>query len=187
VHTRRVAAFFLGAWIAGCLFMAYVAIYNLRSYDAILHSNLPPAARIVHDLGDQPAALLLRHHAAEINRGLFHSWGKAQIGLGLLLLGALFLGTDRRILPLVLGGIMLAMVLFQNFGVEKELSYRGRETDFPPLNTDFTARQRVWTMHQIYLSVEGVKLLTGCVLGGYLFMFRARRRRRSEDTIDQPE
>jgi hypothetical protein len=172
VHTRRVAAFFLGAWIAGCLFMAYVAIYNLRSYDAILHSNLPPAARIVHDLGDQPAALLLR---------------KAQIGLGLLLLGALFLGTDRRILPLVLGGIMLAMVLFQNFGVEKELSYRGRETDFPPLNTDFTARQRVWTMHQIYLSVEGVKLLTGCVLGGYLFMFRARRRRRSEDTIDQPE
>src|SRR5258708_5087186 len=167
--------------------MAYVAIYNLRSYGEILHPNLPPAAKIVHDLGDEPARLLLRHHAAEINRGLFHSWGKAQIGLGVLLLGALFLGTDRRILPLLLCGIMLAMVLFQYFGVEKELSYRGREVDFPPLNADFHAQQRVWTMHQIYVSVEGVKILTGCVLGGYLFIFRARRRRRKEEAPDPSE
>jgi hypothetical protein len=169
--------------------MAYVAIYNLRSARLLMRPSAPPAARIVQSMGDEPAQLLLHHHAAEINRSLFRVWEKAQFVIAGLLFLCLFLGTDRRVFPLVLCGIMFAMVVFQFSGVNKELAYRGRETDFPPLNTDFVAQQRVWALHQIYVSVECVKLAAGLVLAGYLFVFRARRRRRKGEPslVDQPD
>jgi hypothetical protein len=138
-------------------------------------------------MGAEPASLLLRHRAAEINRSLFRTWEKAQFGIAGFLFLSLFLGTDRRVFPLILCGIMFAMVVFQFSGVDKELAYRGRETDFPPLNTDFAAQQRVWALHQIYVAVECVKLAAGLVLAGYLFVFRARRRRRKGEpqSVDQ--
>ncbi len=163
--------------------MAYVAIHNLRSVTDLLRPTVPAAARIIHSLGDEPARLILRHHAAELNRGLFRSWEKAQFGIAVLLFLCLFLGTERRVFPMLLCGIMLAMVVFQFSGVSRELTYRGRETDFPPGNSDFAAQQRVWALHQIYVSVECVKLTAGLVLAAYLFTFRARRRRRNEDQL----
>jgi len=189
VHTRRAAAFFLGAWIAGCVLIAYVAIFNLRSVGNMQRTTQPAAVKIINSLGDEQTRLIMRYHAAEINRGLFRNWEKAQFAIGLLLFLCLFLGTDRRVFPLILCGIMFAMVVFQFSGVEKELTYRGRETDFPPLNTDFGAQQRVWALHQIYVSVECVKLAAGLVLAGYLFVFRARRRRRKGEPqlVDQPD
>ena len=189
MHTRRAAAFFLGAWLAGCVLIAYVAIFNLRSVGNMQRTTQPAAARIIHSLGDEQTRLIMRYHAAEINRGLFRNWEKAQLAIALLLFLCLFLGTDRRVFPLVLCGIMFAMVVFQFSGVDKELTYRGRETDFPPLNTDFAAQQRVWTLHQVYVAVECVKLAAGLVLAGYLFVFRARRRRRKGELqlVDQPD
>jgi hypothetical protein len=189
VHTRRAAAFFLGAWIAGCVLIAYVAIFNLRAATHQVGPPVPAAERIIQSMGAEPANLLLRHRAAEINRSLFRTWEKAQFGIAGLLFLCLFLGTDRRVFPLILCGIMFAMVVFQFSGVDKELAYRGRETDFPPLNTDFAAQQRVWALHQIYVAVECVKLAAGLVLAGYLFVFRARRRRRKGEPqlVDQPD
>ena len=169
--------------------IAYVAIFNLRSVGNMQRTIQPAAVKIINSLGDEQTRLIMRYHAAEINRGLFRNWEKAQFAIGLLLFLCLFLGTDRRVFPLMLCGIMLAMVIFQYSGVDKELTYRGRETDFPPGDTDFALQQRVWALHQIYVSVECVKLAAGLVLAGYLFVFRARRRRRKGEPqlVDQPD
>ena len=169
--------------------IAYVAIFNLRSVGNMQRTIQPAAVKIINSLGDEQTRLIMRYHAAEINRGLFRNWEKAQFAIGLLLFLCLFLGTDRRVFPLMLCGIMLAMVIFQYSGVDKELTYRGRETDFPPGDTDFALQQRVWALHQIYVSVECVKLAAGLFLAGYLFVFRARRRRRKGEPqlVDQPD
>jgi hypothetical protein len=183
VHTRRIATFLLGAWLGGSVFMAFVATYNLRSAGDLLYSPIDSVQQSVRTLGNEPARLLLRHHAAEINRALFRYWENGQLLLGLTLMAFLLLATERRILPPVLCGIMLAVVLFQHFGVIPELIYRGREGDFPPGNTAMGVQTRVWALHQVYVGVECVKLLTGAVLAGFLFAFRTRRRRRTEDQL----
>ena len=85
--------------------------------------------------------------------------------------------------------IKLVVVLFQHFGVTPELIYRGREGDFPPGSTAVGTQTRVWALHQVYVGVECVKLLSGAVLGSYLFAFRTRRRRRrtEDDFINHPD
>jgi hypothetical protein len=188
VHTRRIATFLLGAWIAGSVFMGCVAAFNLRSASDLLSSPMEPVRKSVGALGDESARLLLRHHAAEINRALFDYWEDAQFALGVALGLFLFLGTERRILPAVLCALMLGIVVFQHFGILPELIYRGREADFPPGNAIAAARARVWRLHQVYVGVEIAKLLIGGVLASYLFAFRTRRRRRAEaNLINHPD
>jgi len=180
VHTRRIATFLLGAWISCSLFMAFIAIQNLRSPGAVMSAPIEPAAKLIQSFGQDQAGLLLRHLAAEQNRHYFYLWEQAQILLGLALGGCLILATQRRIFPMVLCGVMLALVLFQHITVTPELAYRGRETDFPPGNAVFGAQARVWALHQVYVGAEAVKLVIGGVLASYLFVFRTRRRSRKE-------
>ena len=77
--------------------MAYVATFNLRSANDLLYSSIEPVQQDVHSLGSEPARLLLRHHAAEINRGLFRRWELAQLALGGVQEGFLLMATERRI------------------------------------------------------------------------------------------
>ena len=189
MHTRRISTFLLGAWIGGILFMASITLQNVRVPRLVMAGTNPPVAQAIKKLGFEETALLLRHAGAEETRRYSYVWQVVELFLGLILAGCLFLGTQRRILPLTLCGVMLALALFQHVAVTPELTYRGRETDFPPGNAALGPMTRMLAMQQVYFGIEIVKLAAGVILSSYLFVFRASRRGRKpgvviEDAID---
>jgi hypothetical protein len=138
------------------------------------------ASKILQLLPPEQARLLLRHLAGEQNRLYFYVWEWVEIVLGLLLGGCLLLATQRRLLPLVLCGLMLAVVLVEHSAITPELAYRGRATDFPPGSLVFGAQARVWVLSQVYVGMEIAKLVMGGILISYLFYFRRRVRKEPE-------
>lgn len=183
MHTRRVATFVLGAWLGCSLLMILLQVGNLRFTASLLATPSQEAAAFLKKAGSQDFALMMHYQAAEQNRRYGDLWEDTQFGLGIVLAGALFLGTQRRIFPLVVCGLMLLMVLFEHIGVSPELAFRGRETDFPPGNTALSSLVRMYALGQVYGWVEGAKLVLGVLLGGYLFIFRAGRTRKQLDAI----
>ena len=81
MHARRFACFLLGLWLAGGLFMAYVATQNFRGVDRLLSGGNPAAASRLKPLGPQ-ARMILRYQASEMNRWLFGAWETTQLVCG---------------------------------------------------------------------------------------------------------
>jgi hypothetical protein len=173
------ATFLLGAWIAGSVFMAAVSILSLRAPVIVMAVPHPAVEKITKEIGQENMTVLLKHAAAEQSRFLLKKWELTQLGVGAALAACLFLGTQRRILPMLLCAIMLAMAGFQ-LGVTTELSYLGKETDFPPGSTAIGPMTRYLTLQQVYLGAEIMKYLAGFLLTGFLFIFRTSRRRGKE-------
>jgi preprotein translocase subunit SecG len=189
VHTRRIAAFFLGAWLAGSLVMVFISTQDTRSASAVVNAPMPPAEKMIKSLGADQALLLLRHAAAEETRSALFVWESIEILLALILGGCLYLGTQKRVFPIVLCGAMLVLVLFQHFGLAPELAYRGRETDFPPGNALVGPIERLRALQAVYYGAEIVKLVAGGILASYLFVFRSSRRssRKEVNVIDHAD
>ncbi len=183
MHSTRVATFLLGAWIGCCLFLDLLSLQNLRLAGQLLNSAIPPASEILQNAGREQMRLLLHHFAAEQYRYYFSLWGLIQIPGALLLAAVLYFAAEKRIIPQVLCGLMLALVLFQ-LAIDPELTFRGREADFPPGSQALGTQAREWVLTEIWIGVEAVKLLMGGALTNYLFTYKSRRRvRRTEDPI----
>ena len=184
MHYSRISAFLLGALLAGTLFMAFVATENFQTVSEILKTPPPQAEKMIQQLGDENARLLLRYQAGEENRLFFQSWEVAELVLGLILAGLLFIPNNRR----VLAGFAAAMVIltvFQHFKITPELVWQGRLIDFVPVTADPTARQQFFKLHAAYGVIEAVKLLLIIVIGIGLFPSHRRVRQQVEiDAID---
>ncbi len=163
--------------------MAAVSILTLRAPNIVMTVPHPAVEKITHQLGWEETSAFLRHAASEQSRFLLKRWEIAQVGIGVALAATLFMGTQRRFLPLLLCVIMLAMVLFQ-ISTDTELAYRGKETDFPPGNTAIAATTRYLLLQQIYIGSEIMKYMAGAILAGYLFTFRATRRRSNKEILE---
>ena len=199
MHSTRVATFLIGAWLATCLFLDWGAFQTLGLVDTVLRTPLagasvvPGAADAIRGPGEEQARLLMHHFAAEQNRYIFESWELAQIALGLMAAGVLYLATEKRPLPMILCGLMLALVLVQYFAISPELSYRGRQTDFPhSIDDPKTAVHNiapndngVGTLNLLFGITEVAKLVTGAVLASYLFYYRSRKRKRKDEDIEE--
>jgi hypothetical protein len=170
----------------GCsLFLAVLAVQNVRFAARLAGGPIPPAAQIINDAGPEQAKLLLRHFAWEQNRFYFTNWETFQMPVAVVLALFLYLTTDRRILPPILCGLMLALVMFEYFAITPEFIYRGREADFPPGSLAFGAEARAWVLTEVLIGAEAAKLLIGGVLASYLFSYRTRRKvRKTSDPAD---
>ena len=186
MHTRRMATFLLGAWLGCSLLIGSFVLENLRSPIRTAANATPGASKLMQELGDEQTALLLRFQALEENRTYLYYWEVAQVPVALALGGCLLFGTEKRLLPLLLCGTMLILVLFQHLAVTPEMTYQGREADFPPGNKVYGTQMRLLLMEQSYVGVEAAKLVIGGVLASYLFVFRTTRRsrRRSSAGVD---
>lgn len=187
MHTRRLAAFLLGGWFAGSLLMVFVATQNFRNVDRVLEAPPPAARTMIDSLGHDPARRLLRYLASESNRFYFRNWERAQIALGLGLGMSLLFATERRLIPILLAGSMLAIAAFQYVALTPEITYLGKLLDFPAEPVDSQWR-RFWMMHNVYSVMEVTKMGMGMGLAAYLFWFRPRRRSRTEvNSVDHAD
>jgi hypothetical protein len=174
MHSARVATFLLGAWIGCCVFVDLLALQNLRLVSRTINSAGPLAADVIRRSGQEQTALLLRYFAAEQYRYYFSTWELIQIPGALLVAAVLYLAAGRRWIPQMLCGLMLALVLFQ-LAIQPELTFRGREADFPPGNHALGTQARVWALSEVWIGAESVKLLIGGLLTVLMFRHKSFR------------
>ena len=189
MHARRLVCFLFGLWLAGGLFMAWVATQNFREVDRLLSRDNPEATLRVKPFGPQ-ARMLMRYQASEMNRWLFESWEYIQLAFGTIFFLVILLGSREN--KLVLGGVLLTLllVLVQRVLLTPELIAIGRLIDFVP-DAASPDRQKFWVVHTAYSGVEVAKwllllLLTGKMVFSTEHSARSRYSRRELDRIDKP-
>jgi len=183
MHFHRFAAFLLGAWLAGCLFMDMVATQNFRSVERLLAAPSPQLAERVQAMGGRDAArMLLRHQVAEQNRWYFETWEQMQIALGAALLFVLLFGVVRDRWLVFFTVLMLLIALIAHFFLTPEITRLGRTIDFVPPGASSPDRARFWMFHGAYSGSELIKLGAGIVLAVLLV-----RRRQSRQAVPPGE
>ena len=181
MHPTRIAAFLLGAWIAGCVFVDLIALQNVRMAGQMLNAAIPAASEIIQDSGRDEMNSLLHHFAAEQYRSYFSQWEVAQLAIFFTISGVLFFATEKRWLPQLLCAAIVVVVVFQ-LAIHPEWIYRGREADFPPGSLSRTTQSRVSGLNALWTGVEIAKLILGAILSVFVFSYKPRRRPRR--TID---
>jgi hypothetical protein len=186
-HTR-IAAFLLGAWLLGTVFMVFVATQNFATVDRVLKSPPPEAYKMIAGLGNDNARQLLRYLAGEENRYFFENWEVAQLILGGLLTVVLVFGVESRMLA-GFSGAMLILTIFEHFKITPEMAWLGRSFDFLPWTAESLARDQFWKLHGAYSAIEIVKMLLAIVVAGFLFQLRQRRRKERVQVkaVDYPQ
>ena len=77
------AAFCLGLWVMGSLFVSVVAMQNFYTVDRLLDGSSHETFRsVVSDLGRSSAREFLRYLSSELNRLFFQFWNIVQFGIG---------------------------------------------------------------------------------------------------------
>jgi len=188
MHWNRIAAFFLGAWLLGSLFMAFVATENFATVDRVLNSPPVAGTKVIQTMGAESARFLLRYLAGEENRGFFEAWELTQLVLGLALV-VLFVTLRHPALAGFAVGLLI-LTAFQHWRITPELVVLGRSNEFLARGAQSAlARSQFGKLHAAYGVIEGLKLLFTLVIAAFLFPMRGRRRRRrvQVDSIDHAD
>jgi hypothetical protein len=164
MHTRRLAAFLLGAWLSGSFFMIMVATRNLSAADKMASAPPGSAATSVEILGETAARTFLRIHSGELNRWYFDTWEWLEIGLGALLLAAVIRGPGRHRSAILLCVFMLLSVLVMHFAITPQATRLGRLVDAVPAEVPSPDRVRLGNYNTAYAALEGAKWLLGLML-----------------------
>ena len=178
MRLRRIAAFFLGMWLAGTLFMLVSLWQTEQAADRVLFAPVTPAAAIVASLGQDRAHAVIRYLALEQQRFTIELWEDGQIFLGVMLLGLLLLdGRSRR---LALGAAALLFVLLvEKFALTPQMLSLDRVVDFVSWSEKAGIRTQVELLRRTYIAVEIVKILAVMVMAYFLFKLRVEKRRSS--------
>ncbi len=180
MHTRRIAAFLLGAWLLGTVLMAVVAFEIFGVIDQVVAA--PAAGSLIARIGADNARLFLRYYAASCNQLIFNYWESAQIVFGIALAATLLFARYVSRLAAAASAVMVVLVLFLHFVIEPELAFVDRN-----LASDPALQRNAGMLGGVYSAIEIVKFLIGAALAAYLFAFKngsRRRVRRELDAID---
>jgi cellobiose-specific phosphotransferase system component IIC len=182
MHLRRIAAFLLGAWLAGSLIVLIACFGNLASVDEAMENSDADAQRILSHVGNESARMFLHSLVAAENARLLSGWELAEAPLGILAVVMLFLERPTRFL-VVLPVVMLLLVAFEHLLITPEIAWLSQTLAFARAGTALAEHGRLDNMHRIYGFVEAAKLLTGVALAVLLFVMRSGRRSRRLSAI----
>ena len=161
MNRRAGLALVLGGWVAGTLFMWFVATQNFATVDRILAA--PPAAfeSMTAGLDAADSREVLRYEASELNRLYFDRWGYAQVLLALIAVALAWKG-GRRLRAAILVAAVIAVAL--QFYVVPETIRIGRMIDFQPREPESARQAEFWRLHNAYTTLDMLKFLTiaGC-------------------------
>ena len=159
----------LGLWLGAGIFADFAVVQNFATVDRFLAApgNALAAAEL-GKIGRDRERVLLRRNAGEENNFIFENWERAELVIGIVLLGLLAFGGRPDNLMLCLALAMLIVVAAQHFFLSPQVTDLGRRiADLPPkdpLNSTF------WMYHGIYSGVEILKLLLGACLALRLWL-----------------
>jgi hypothetical protein len=166
MHLRRLAAFILGASLAGAPLIALIALHNSDSVARIMSWPPPQAARSLSILGPADSRALLEYQVHEMNGSYFEAWQWAQFAIGAVLLLILIVGYRASRPPLFLCGAMLVLGAATLFYVVPELQRLGRIVSFLPAGAAEIAAFRKYTI--AYIALEVAKWIAGFLIATLL-------------------
>ena len=164
------AAFFLGVWGCGTVFMWLVAMKNFQVVDAILMAPPDPLRDVSSALSVEDFRLTMRYQASEVNRLFFDGWGMAQIGIAVTVLWISWKMERRSVL--VTAMLLLTICLILQFYVVPETIRLGRIIDFLPRNPSPPEATLFWRLHHIYTGLDVLKFITILGLSTTIFLRR---------------
>jgi hypothetical protein len=177
-------------WLAGGLFLAFLAAGNLRGVDRMLRDPHPSAALRIQALGAADARMLLRYQAAEQIRSCFETWEDVQLPLSLGFFFYLLFATREGKFALGLALLLIVVVTLQRFLVTPNLTALGRLLDFMPESAPSPYRGRFEILQTTYLGMEIGKCAGQLGLAA-LVITRTRKSshhsRRQLDVVDKPD
>ena len=152
---KVLAAFVLGAWTGGTIFMWMVAMKNFQVVDAVL--GAPPDAfrDTASALSADNLRLVMRYQASEVNRLFFDGWGMVQIVLAAAFLWPAW-RLGGRFLPAA-AVLLLVTSLVLQFYVVPETIRLGRIIDFLPRDPAPPESVPFWRLHNAYTGLDMVK------------------------------
>jgi hypothetical protein len=183
MHLRRIAAFLLGAWLAGSLIVLIVCFSNLTSVGEAMENADADAQRMLTHIGSESARMLLGSLVAAENTRLLSGWELTEAPLGILVVVMLFLERPLRFLVL-LPAAMLLLVGFEHVLLTPEIAWLSQALAFARAGTALAQRGSLDNMHRIYGFVEAAKLLVGFALAILIFVMRSGRRSRRSSAIE---
>ncbi|MCW5983394.1 MAG: hypothetical protein KIT09_35205 [Bryobacteraceae bacterium] len=178
MHTRRLAALLLGAWLAGSVFMAVSAVGSFRAANRVLGYQDPAVRKRLESLPADSARWLLRFSAAEFNRAHFSGWELAQLGVGAGVL--LCVAFKPKRVSLTLAALLLALVAAQHWFITPRIERAGRAADFSAEDAAILSRAEMGRYHNAYSAIEAVKLAIMVGLSAKLLLYGLPRRTRKQ-------
>ena len=152
---RPLPLFLLGLWL-GLLFASWAtATATFRATDRVLGPEGRPelAARLAPVPGPD-RRMVLRHLAAEINRGMFRWWVPVQLALAIAVLAATWgAGATAR----VLGGVVLVLVVIQAVALGPAILSLGRKLDFVERPLALDVARRFGGLHGAFVAADLLK------------------------------
>ena len=185
MHTRRIAAFLLGAWLFGTVLMAVVARESFAAIEGVLARPATQTGGMIRVLGADNARLLLHYYAAWERQILLNYWEWTEIVVGIALAAILFATKHTNRIVASGAAVMLLLVLFLHFVIAPEVGFIERNLAAQP-----ASERSAGMLGGVYAALEAVKFLIGAVLAVYLFTFKNGSRyrvRRDLDSIDYPD
>ena len=95
MHTRRVGAFLIGAWLLGAALMAFISSQAFVNVERFLNNPPEQIAKELDDIGPDMMRQILRYQASQHTRHIIETWEVMQLGLGGALLATSVLTAHR--------------------------------------------------------------------------------------------
>ncbi len=183
MHGGRFACLLLGLWLAGGLFMAFLARQNLETADRLIANG--DTAVLLHSGGAGIQAMrgLLRYHALEQTRAARESWETTEIVLGCFFFFFLLFGTREDKFTLLIPLVMVLVTLVERLVLTPETISRGRALDFIPAGAQAADRVKLLMLEKAHMACELGKGVLAVILAARLIL--GGRRRRSASDVRQ--
>lgn len=194
MHTRRVGAFLIGAWLFGTLLVAFVSSQSVANVERFFTSQPPQIAKEVDDVGSDVMRQILRYQADQHVRRISETWQVIQLGLGAALLVTAFLTSHRSRIVLACSLTMALIAAVMYFYLTPAMNALARSFDFLPASASIPEREN-FSRYAVWSRVlEILKIFCALVVTGRLLFDRyewrdklipgrkvLRRRNRSQD------
>jgi hypothetical protein len=172
MHTRRVGAFLIGAWLLGSLLVAFISSQAFLNVDRFFGSPPAQISKEIDDIGPDVMRQILRYQASQHTRHLSETWEVMQLGLGSALLATSFLTAHRSRIVIFSTALMLLIVLVMYFRLTPIMNALARSYDFLPLTASSQERDAFSYYAVWYRVLDILKAALGVIVTGRLLFDR---------------
>jgi hypothetical protein len=170
MHTRRVGAFLIGAWLLGALITSFIAAQSYSNVDRFFSNPPPQVTKEIDDVGPDVMRQILRFQASQHNRHVAETWQVIQLGILGALLATSSLTSHRSRIVIIATSLMFVMVLISYFFLTPVMNALSRSYDFLPPGAATTEREN-YAYYSVWFRVLDIlkTILAFLVTGRLLF------------------
>jgi hypothetical protein len=172
MHTRRVGAFLIGAWLLGALITSFIAAQSYTNVERFFSNPPPQVAKEIDDVGPDVMRQILRFQASQHNRHVFETWEVIQMGILGALLATSFLTDHRSRIVLICTGLMLLLVVIAYTQLTPFMNALSRSYDFLPPGAAVRERENYNYYSVWYRVLDILKAILAVLITGRLLFDR---------------